>query len=188
VSKISQQKNEYNNWYNTWYRLCNSQRILKGKRKDWENSCPNEPGFYLIRCPRIPFPEKYLKIGIGQGEGSTTKKNPRKGLRQRLYDNHFDGGFGGSVLNRRLGQEDEKLDKDLHSYVLKKFKKNLIDKEDRIWFLENECIVQFISSKKLKEKYGTLKTPIEDKIQDYLVERKNVRIIDTTKHIPLSFK
>ena len=29
---------------------------------------------------------------------------------------------------------------------------------------------------KLKEKYGTLKTPIEDKIQDYLVERKNVRI------------
>ena len=30
MSKISQQKTEYNNWYNTWYRLCNSKRILKG--------------------------------------------------------------------------------------------------------------------------------------------------------------
>tara|TARA_B100000029_G_C17303773_1_gene861701 strand:+ start:121 stop:687 length:567 start_codon:yes stop_codon:yes gene_type:complete len=188
VSENSQKKPEYNNWYNTWYRLCNSKRILKGKRKDWENSCPNEPGFYLISCPNIPFPEKYLKIGIGQGEGSKNKRNPRKGLRQRLYENHFGGGFEGSVLNRRLGQEDEKLDRDLQSYVLKNFKKNLIHKEDRKWFLENECIVQFISSKKLKEKYGTLETPIEHKIEDYLVERKNVRIIDMKKHTPLPFK
>ena len=176
----------YKVWYNTWYRLCNSKRILKGERKDWENLCPNEPGFYLIRCPNIPFPEKYLKIGIGRGKGSKKKKNPRKGLRQRLYENHFSGVFGGSVLNRRLGQEDEKLDKDLHSYVLKKFKKNLIDKEDRIWFLENECIVQFISSKKLYEKYGDL-TLIEEKIENYLLDRENVRIIDTDKHTPKSF-
>ena len=88
MSKISKQKTEYNNWYNTWYRLCNSKRILKGKRKDWENSCPNEPGFYLIRCPRIPFPEKYLKIGIGPGAVSRFfHKNKRTQIETRKDPN-----------------------------------------------------------------------------------------------------
>jgi hypothetical protein len=180
VTKTSERKTEYNNWYNTWYRLSNSKRILKGKRQDWKNSCPNEPGFYLISCPNIPFPERYLKIGIGQGMESSNK-----GLRKRLYDDHFGCSTKNSILNKKIGFKYKNFDEDLYKYVLKKFEKNLINKEDRRWFLENQCIVQFISSKKLYEKYGDLK-PIEKKIEDnFLRPKEYVRLM--SEHDPLHF-
>ena len=170
----------YKVWYNTWYRLSNSKRILKGKRQDWKKSCPNEPGFYLISCPNIPFPERYLKIGIGRG-----KKNSMKGLRKRLYIDHFGGSTKNSIINKKIGFEYKNFDEDLYEYVLKKFEKNLINKEDRRWFFENQCIVQFISSKKLYEKYGDLK-PIEKKIEDnFLRPKEYVRLM--SKHDPLHF-
>tara|TARA_B100001175_G_C19461200_1_gene616599 strand:- start:818 stop:1366 length:549 start_codon:yes stop_codon:yes gene_type:complete len=168
----------YNTWFNTWERLFNSKIIIKGKLDSWEKNCPKEPGFYLFTCPTIPLPEKYLKIGIGQGK--------EKGLRGRLKT-HFEGKIKpkfGSILNDRLGRtiskngitEYSRRDIYLGNYVLKKYNKDLTKINDRLWFLEEKCIVQIITCEELFKKYGTLK-PVEKKIEEFLKSSLDVRLI-----------
>ena len=177
----------YTVWYNTWYRLSNSKKIFQGNFDSWKGQCPTGPGFYLFSCPTIPFPEKYLKWGIGQGEG---------GLFERL-DSHYSGKIKdsfGSILNTRIGRVFQKKDKtkkysrrdiDLGNYILKYFKKDLKKEEDRKWFIEKKCIVRVIECKSLKSRFKDLEY-IEEKIEDNFLKPKNyIRLI--RGHKPSSF-
>ena len=168
----------YKTWFDVWEKLDNSKIILKGGMDNWVNTCPLKPGFYLFTCPTIPFPEKYLKIGIGQGT---------KGLRDRL-STHFKGEIKpkfGSILNDRLGRTISKNGRTKYSrrdiflgnYILKKYNKDLKIIDDRLWFLEKKCTVQIITCEDIFEKYGTLK-PVEKKIENFLKSSSDVRLIN----------